>query len=990
MKVGSLASTACLGVLVAVAVTVAAANPSCPSYSDDEVTVHLICHTHDDVGWLKTVDEYFYGAKNWEQRASVQFILDTVVAELQKDERRMFSYVETAFFYRWWNQQTDGMKEVVQGLVASGQLELLNGGWCMNDEAAAYYTDIIDQMTLGLRFLNDTFGTAAHPRVSWQIDPFGHSNEQASLFAQMGFDGLFFGRLDHADKSRRWKDKEMELLWQPSESLGEAASLFTGVLPNGYNPPDGFCFDDTCGDTPMQDDKSLKGYNVDAKVAKFIAEVAAQMTGYRTKHVILTMGSDFQYQNAITWYSNLDKLIKYTRGKSVLGHKLNVVYSTPSCYVDALHATGTSWPTKKDDFFPYSSDPHAYWTGYFTSRPALKGIIRETSSFLQAVKQQYVARGRPYDGQLAALDKALAVAQHHDAVTGTAKQLVTDDYVERLATARDDLQEILGTYDSTHYCNAMNMSSCAFTEGRDVFTVAVYNPVARPQTVTVRLPVVFAAHYTITDHAGKQLPCQVVPVPAPVAALPLRESNATHELVFAAPAVPALGNAFFSVEKRGPALPAVKGRKLKGSHQHVDMAGLSLKFDEISGLLQEFTLQTPKGPRTRKLSQQLMWYAGMAGNNIGFDNRASGAYIFRPNGSVNAFEAPTSIVYEGDVVTEIHQTFSDWTSQVLRKYADQSHIEIEWLVGSIPIGDDIGKEVISRFNADDIDSEDTFYTDANGREMQKRVFNHRETWTLNVTEPIAGNYYPVTSRITVQSVSGSEGYSVLTDRAQGGSSLAKGEAELMLHRRLLWDDAFGVAEPLNETEGEAGDGLVQRGKLLLLHSAMATDDCSFVCLQRLEAERILSKPVVSLADPMDTLPAPTSALTLPLPAQVHLLTLTPLAEAGDELLLRLEHMFEAGEDASLSTPVMISLKNLLVGKTISSARETTLSANQWLDEATRLTWKVEANAHSPRSFHPKFTHPLDSLAERSAKEGNLVVTLNPMEIRTFVVTLSGN
>jgi hypothetical protein len=25
-------------------------------------------------------------------------------------------------------------------------------------------------------------------------------------------------------------------------------------------------------------------------------------------------------------------------------------------------------PTKDDDFFPYASDPHAYWTGYFTSR----------------------------------------------------------------------------------------------------------------------------------------------------------------------------------------------------------------------------------------------------------------------------------------------------------------------------------------------------------------------------------------------------------------------------------------------------------------------------------------------------------------------------------------------------------------------------------------------------------------------------------------------
>jgi len=86
-------------------------------------------------------------------------------------------------------------------------------------------------------------------------------------------------------------------------------------------------------------------------------------------------------------FKNMDKMIRYA---NELDNGVNLFYSTPSCYVKALNEAGVTWPTKTDDFFPYSSDPHGYWTGYFTSRPTFKGTVRKTNTFLQVLYPSFI------------------------------------------------------------------------------------------------------------------------------------------------------------------------------------------------------------------------------------------------------------------------------------------------------------------------------------------------------------------------------------------------------------------------------------------------------------------------------------------------------------------------------------------------------------------------------------------------------------------------
>lgn len=966
---------------------------SCPETKPDMLNVHLVPHTHDDVGWLKTVDQYYYGAANNYQNAGVQYVLDSVVSELQKDPSRRFIYVETAFFWRWWQDQNDVTKEIVIQLVNEGRLEFILGGWCMSDEATPHYSAMIDQMTLGLKFLNDTFGECGVPRVAWQIDPFGHSREVAAEFALMGFDGLFFGRLDYEDKNQRLNTKTMEIIWQGSPNVGADADLFTGALFNGYGPPGGFCFDVLCGDEPIMDNPKLHGYNVDQRVNDFIDASKRWAEPYQTNHILMTMGTDFLYQGAQHWYTNLDKLIKYVNQRQAEGGDVNVIYSTPSCYLAAVNeALTTNLTVKEDDFFPYASDPNAYWTGYFTSRAALKLYTYRANNFLQVCKQIRTTLGSDLAEEEFTLKQAMGILQHHDAVSGTEKQHVANDYALYLAEGIAACEKVVNAaYGSwlkksepvpeQSFCPLLNISVCETTASSNRFVVTLYNPIARPVNNShVRVPV-SGSQYTVTGPDGSVIPSQVVPVPDSVLQIPGRNATTTQELVFTIPQLPSLSVQSFFVEAssssnrrkryangRRPARRSTRSNKAGATV--VDNGMIQLTFDETSGLLQSAT----RNNVTWSLAQNFYVYQGSDGS----EERASGAYAFNPANDVAeaVSESATIEVFSGDVVTEVHQVFNSWISQIIRLYNGEDEIEFEWRIGPIPVDDDIGREIVTRYSTD-LATNGEIYTDANGRELLKRVRDFRPTWNLTVTEPTAGNVYPSTTGVIIRDTSDGRQLTVVIDRPEGVGSLKDGDLGIMLHRRLLHDDGFGVGEPLNETA--YGDGLVVRGRHVVQLGSSA-DSISPAVRYRLRAQETVLSPWPSFVatdltqeEWSDTYNTQAQAVsTINLPNNVNLLTLEQWTDPS-QVLVRLEHLFEIDEDEELSQAVTVDLQDLFGSSEIASVEELTLGANQLKSSLKRMQWPTESKRTNKQ---PKLS--LDGTQ----------VTLNPMEIATLLVTLA--
>lgn len=160
-----------------------------------------------------------------------------------------------------------------------------------------------------------------------------------------------------------------------------------------------------------------------------------------------------------------------------------------------------------------------------------------------------------FEPHLSVLREAMGVMQHHDAVTGTEKQHVAEDYARLLDRAmkacgentRDVLnqmttgknpttkQSVPVNHDnlSVNYdfefdsCPLLNISACENTEGNGNFIVTLYNPLPHSTFQYVRIPV-SRTNYSILDYRGVPTPYQLISIPSSIKNLDYRFSNATN------------------------------------------------------------------------------------------------------------------------------------------------------------------------------------------------------------------------------------------------------------------------------------------------------------------------------------------------------------------------------------------------------------------------------------------------------------------------------
>ncbi|XP_037658231.1 alpha-mannosidase 2 isoform X2 [Choloepus didactylus] len=894
------------------------------TYKSDEwdaepLQVFVVPHSHNDPGWLKTFDDYF--------RDKTQYIFNNMVVKLKEDSRRKFMWSEISYLSKWWDVIDNQKKDAVKSLIENGQFEIVTGGWVMPDEAAPHYFALIDQLIEGHQWLEKNLGVK--PRSGWSIDPFGHSPTMAYLLKRAGFSHMLIQRVHYAVKKHFALHKTLEFFWRQNWDLGSVTDIFCHMMPfYSYDIPH------TCGPDPkiccQFDFKRLPGGrvgcpwgippetiysgNVQNRAQMLLDQYRKKSKLFRTKVLLAPLGDDFRYCERTEWdqqFKNYQQLFDYLNFQPHLNVKIQ--FGTLSDYFDALDKADAAsrnsqsvFPVLSGDFFTYADRDDHYWSGYFTSRPFYKRMDRLMESHLRAAEILYyfaLKQAQKYQiskflssSHYVALTEArrnLGLFQHHDAITGTAKDWVVVDYGTRLFRSFMNLKKIIG--DSALLLILKDKYSYQFS---DVFLemdleqksqdslpqkniirlsaepryLVVYNPSEQDRNSVVSV-YVSSPTVQVLSLSGKPMELQVSAVWNTASTI----SQTAYEISFVAH-TPPLGLKLYKILESPSSKSHLadyallngktedKGiftiKTIESAEEAVTLENsfIKLRFGQ-AGLMEEMI--NKEDGKQHKVKVEFSWY--------GTTNKKdkSGAYLFLPDGEAKpyVYTALTFVrVTRGRIYSEV-TCFLEHVTHRVRLYNVQGiegqSVEVANIVD---IRKEYNREIAMRISSG-INNQNRFYTDLNGYQIQSRM-------TMSKL-PLQANVYPMTTMAYIQDAK--HRLSLLSAQSLGVSSLKSGQIEVIMDRRLMQDDNRGLGQGVHDNKITANLFRILLEKRSAVNMEEEKNSVSYPSLLSHITSSFLNHPVLPMTEKV---PSPTSELLdefspllSSLPCDIHLVNL---------------------------------------------------------------------------------------------------------------------
>ena len=131
----------------------------------------------------------------------------------------------------------------------------------------------------GHQFLKKEFDFV--PKIGWNLGAYGHSDTNARLFHEMGFDAQFLAKADEDDKNHIKSQQTSTFLWRPSSrNFGNQHQILSYLLTKNCFP-EGFQADEFYeADDNIVTDETLSTFNAHDLMVDFVNFLQKE-TSYR-------------------------------------------------------------------------------------------------------------------------------------------------------------------------------------------------------------------------------------------------------------------------------------------------------------------------------------------------------------------------------------------------------------------------------------------------------------------------------------------------------------------------------------------------------------------------------------------------------------------------------------------------------------------------------------------------------------------------------------
>lgn len=174
---------------------------------------------------------------------------------------------------------------------------------------------------------------------------------------------------------------------------------------------------------------------------------------YQTNAILIPHGDDFRYITQDEWDAqrkNLQRLFRYINNER--NYNIHVKFSTLRDYFKFVETQKKfyTFPSLSGDFFTYSDEKEDYWSGYFTTRPYHKRLDRKLLHSLRTAEMIHSLDEKSRNSYLLQnIRRTHSLFQHHDGVTGTARERVMQDYASRMLEALHDCKRVVENVSSS-------------------------------------------------------------------------------------------------------------------------------------------------------------------------------------------------------------------------------------------------------------------------------------------------------------------------------------------------------------------------------------------------------------------------------------------------------------------------------------------------------------------------------------------------------------